>query len=283
MTAQTLLEWINHQHQVHFQLLGKLSGGRQDGAELLLDRQNGTQAVLKRAFAPHAAEVIQQLGLRGYPTPAVVCAGETPAGEQYLVLSFARGSPMPRLTIGYVEQIVALNRLQADSNPDPTNRQGSWSDYATSVVFANESGWMAQLRDYSSASKALVAAIDALIAPYHDLVLSNSDSVHGDFNRDNILVVDGQISAVIDTSFAGYGTRMIDLASLLHFAYVHDDGAAVRQRLHAELIAIGGRGGQCICLAYRSITMAGWALAHLPPAAQTDFIRAGWRIVRDLQ
>jgi hypothetical protein len=282
MDDQTLLEWINRRHQTSFRLAGKLDGGRQDGAHRLIDEVSGRPAVLKRAFAPSAIAAIQHLRALGYPTPEWLCWGTTPAGEQYLVQALAAGSPPARLTPAYLEQIVALNRLQAGGNPAPDQREGSWSEYAANVVYANESGWADRLRGYSPASAALMAALDPIVAPYRDLELPNGDIVHGDFNLENILIADDRISAVIDAAFAGYGTRAIDLASLLHFAYVHAEDAALRQRLHAELIAAGGRAVQCVCLAYRCITMAGWAIEQMPPESVDDFIRAGQQIADDL-
>ncbi|HYF66020.1 MAG TPA: phosphotransferase [Herpetosiphonaceae bacterium] len=283
MTKHTLLDEINRQHQTRYRLAGRLAGGRQDGADLLIDDAGGPQAVLKGAWAPSAPAAIRRLRAAGYPTPAWLCWGTAPDGEQYLVQEFVAGEPMPRLTPGYLEQILALNRLQAGGNPDPGQRAGSWSEYAANVVFANESGWADRLRGHSPASAALMEAVDRLVAPHRGHALPAGDIVHGDFNRDNILVADGRITAVIDASFAGHGTRAIDLAGLLHFAYVHDEDAAIRGRLHAELLAIDGRAGRAVCLAYRIVTMAGWALDHMPPASAGDFVRAGRRIADDLR
>jgi aminoglycoside phosphotransferase (APT) family kinase protein len=281
MDEQTLLEWINRRHQTSFRLAGELAGGRQDGAHQLIDTVSGRPAVLKRAFAPSAIAAVQHLRGLGYPTPEWLAWG-TAEGEQYLVQAFAAGSPPPRLTPASLEQIVRLNRLQAGGNPAPAQREGGWSEYAANVVYANESGWADQLRSYSPDSAALMRAIDRIVAPHRDLALPNGDIVHGDLNLENILVADDRISAVIDAAFAGYGTRAIDLASLLHFAYVHGEDTALRQRLHDELIAVGGRAVQCVCLAYRSITMAGWAIEHMPPQSVDDFIRAGQQIADDL-
>ena len=64
-------------------------------------------------------------------------------GTTYLVQEFVPGAPMQTLTDAYLDQLFALNDLQANLNPHPeANALESWSGYVYEVVFARTSVWV---------------------------------------------------------------------------------------------------------------------------------------------
>ncbi len=283
MKISQLLLVINARHGTAFALAGKLPGGQQDGAYTLIE-PSGRRTVLKQLFAARALPIIRSLRARGYPTPDVLYEGTANDGTPYLVQEFVPGAAMQALTVAYLDQLFGLNEQQADLNPDPAaNPLESWSVYVHEVVFARSSVWVRALSNHSPATASLLYALQQLTLRYIDTVLPNTDVVHGDLHSGNIIVEHGQISGVIDLVYAGYGTRAIDLATLLHTMESDDYLPAVRQRLRAWIVERFGPAVYAICMAYRAIVTLEWAIRHESPAWIDRFIRAGWAICDDLQ
>ena len=280
MEVSELAAWINEAHGIDFFLKPRLAGGYQDGAFPLVDG-TGRTFVLKCDFAPRALPLLRELHALGYPTPETFFAGETPDGARYVVQAFLPGGPPDTLTLPLLEQILEIVELQANRNPAPSEVGAeSWSRYARTVVFENESGWTALLRSRPDTC-GLLDEIEALTAPLAGLTLPDADIVHGDFNLGNILVENGRITGVIDMLYAGYGTRALDLATLLHFAWVKGGDEAVRRRLTERIESLVGHGGLCLCLAYRMLAMLAWAVERDPDAVE-NYLFHGRRIVREL-
>lgn len=280
MDVAAIVSSINAIHHTDYTLRQRFAGGYQDGAFELVTA-HGQRHVLKLKYAPRALPLIQQLCTLGYPTPAIRYSGQLGDHMGYVVQEFVPGTPLATLTPALVEQLLHIIEQQANLNPTPQAVQHSWSLYAHEVVFANASDWAALLRRSTPATAQLLAGIERVVAPFEGLSLPNTDIVHGDFNIENVLAVQGRLTGVIDMLFAGYGTRAIDLATLLHFAYTHDYGPAVRERLQERIRAIIGHGGVCICLTYRIIAMVAWAIER-DPGALDHYVHTGWQILRDL-
>jgi aminoglycoside phosphotransferase (APT) family kinase protein len=282
MDVATIVSWINATHDTTYTLKQRLAGGYQDGAYHLVNT-HGQHHVLKLSYAPRAIPLIQQLHALGYPTPAILCVGETTDHTPYLVQEFLPGTPLATLTPMLAEQLLRVIDQQADRNPTPNiDWQQSWSRYAHAVVFANESDWTALIRHATPATAQLLDVIEQLVAPFQGLVLPNTDIVHGDLNIGNVLAENSLITGIIDILYAGYGTRAIDLATLLHFGYTHHYGQAVRDRFQQKIRRLVGHAGLCVCLAYRMIAMLAWAIKRDPEAIDL-YVEHGWQIVRDLK
>ena len=283
MNISQLLAYINTCHVTAFALTGKLPGGHQDGAYVLAEPA-GRRAVLKQLFAPRALPIMRRLSAIGYPTPDVLYAGTAPDGTTYLVQEFVPGAPMATLTDAYLDQLLALNELQANLNPHPAaNALESWSGYVYEVVFAPTSVWATALRNHSPATAGLLSALRLATGRYAATVLSNSDVVHGDLHNSNLLVEHGQITGVIDMVYAGYGTRAIDLVTLLHTLDSDAYAPAVRNRLRVHVIECFGADVYAICLAYRAIVTVEWAIRQRRPDLIDYFVRAGWVVCEDLR
>lgn len=283
MDTLALIRWINTQHGTSWTLAGKFSGGYQGGAYELIDVATGERAVLKCAFAPRAVPIVAQLRAVGYPTPAWLLHGTAPNDVPYVVQAFVPGAPMETLGAAYLDQILALNDLQADLYHEPGSSGRTESSYAYDVVFRNESGWAANMRAYSADTAHLLAALETAVRPRTATQLPDTDAVHGDFTPDNILMEDGRITGVIDCTYASYGSRAIDLATLLHYGYSFDYGEVVRTRLRDRVVELVGLAGLTIVLAYRSMAMIDWAIGHGTADAVRFWVAGGWRALADLQ
>jgi len=282
MNIRQLLAYINSSHASAFALAGKLPGGNQDGAFVLAE-PNGRHAVLKQLFAQRALPIMRRLHAIGYPTPNVLYAGTAPDGTTYLVQEFVSGVPMATLTHAYLDQLFALNELQANLNEHPAaNALESWSGYVYEVVFARTSVWALALYNHSQATASLLTALRLATSRYAGTVLSNTDVVHGDIHNANILVEHGQITGVIDMVYAGYGTRAIDLVTLLHTMDSDAYAPTIRRRLRAHVIERFGPDVYAICMAYRAIVTLDWAIRQASTDWVDRFVRAGWAVCDDL-
>jgi aminoglycoside phosphotransferase (APT) family kinase protein len=282
MNLSQLILALNARHGTTFVLAGKLPGGQQDGAHVLADSA-GRRVVLKQLFAPRALPIIRRLRAIGYPTPDVLYQGTASDGTTYLIQEFVPGVPMQTLTDAYLDQLFVLNERQADLNPHPeAHMLESWSGYAQEVVFARSSVWVRALGNHSPATASLLHALQRATAPYAGTVLPNTDVVHGDLHSGNIIVEHGQITSVIDLVYAGYGTRAIDLASLLHTMDSDAYAPKIRQRLRARIVERFGPAVYAICMGYRAIVTLEWAIRHDSPVWIDQFVRAGWAVCDDL-
>lgn len=282
MDVASIVSEINAIHDTTYTLGSRFIGGYNDGAFPIVTIHE-QQHVLKLSYAPRAIPLIQQLQACGYPTPGILFVGETSDHTPYLVQQFLPGVPLATLTPVVAEQLLYVIDQQADRNPTPTKDwQHSWSRYAHAVVFANESEWITLIRHTTSATAQLLAAIEHLVAPFQKLVLPNTDIVHGDLNIENVFAEESQITGIIDMLYAGYGTRAIDLATILHFGYTHNYDQAVRDRFRQHIYLLVGHAGLCVCLAYRVIAMLAWAINHDQEAVDL-YVECGWHIVRDLR
>lgn len=284
MEIGELLHFINARHGASFSVVGKCAGGIW-GAYEIADR-TGRRAVVKSGPRPswiaqlrRVVPITEQMRAVGYPTPRIHFVGVAPDGMPYYVQDFALGLPMAALTPDNLDLLLALNDRQANQH---IATEQNWSAYVWRVVFAGESGWAAALRGHSPATADLLAAVEALTRRYRGTRLPTADVVHGDFLPDNVLVLDGRVTAVIDFAAAGRGTRAIDLARLLVWSY-DDLEAALRGRLIARIRDIAGVAGLAICLADQIIGLVAFMIDHRAPADVERAIQQGWRLLDDLK
>jgi aminoglycoside phosphotransferase (APT) family kinase protein len=284
MTPEERIRFINAAHGTTFEIRKPLGGGYQEGAWEVADRPD-RRAVLKLTRVPRALPVIRQLRAVGYPAPEILFWGVMPDGTPYHLQEFLPGTPIEILTPDQTEQLIALNRLQAGLASPGERPDGNWSDYATGVVFADESDWAFCLRKHSRETARLMAALERVTAPYAGIELPCGDAVHGDWSPGNMLAEGSQLTGIVDCSAAGYGTRAIDLASLLHYAYMdeYDDppGGAVRAVLWDELRSVGDAGMRVVLLAYRVMALVEFAVRCHGEEGVAAFVAVGCRILED--
>lgn len=283
MEITELLRFVNAAHDTAFSVVGKCAGGIW-GAYEIAD-PTGQRAVLKSGPRPswikqlrRVVPITEHMRAVGYPTPRVHFVGVAPDGMPYYVQDFAPGVPMAALTPDNLDLLLALNDQQADQH---IATEQNWSSYVWRVVFAGESGWAAALRGHSPATAELLVAVEALTRRYRDARLPTADVVHGDFSPDNVLVLDGRVTAVIDFAAAGRGTRAIDLARLLVWSY-DDLDVSSRKRLHARIRDVAGVAGHTICLADQILGLVAYMIDHRAPADIEQAVRLGWRLLDQL-
>ena len=287
MDLTELVRHINRHHHTSFTLTSLLGGGTHGTYALL--HADGTRAVLKPAPQPQRDEqlartvrVVDALRSVGYPAPEYVHVGRAPDGTAYYVQQFLEGEPVADVTAGLLEQILALNALQANRDARRIAGDQDWSRHVHCVVFEDESHWAPAMRAHSADTAALVEALQALTRSLAGVALPSDDVVHSDFGPGNVLAHAGRVTGIIDLEAAGCGSRAIDLAVLLRWGW---EGAALaeRTRLAQHITSIAGPHSAALCLAYQVIDIVAFSIEHHNPAATPRRLQKAWDMLRFAQ
>jgi Ser/Thr protein kinase RdoA (MazF antagonist) len=261
--TQLLLE-INTIHQQTFRFTETLVGGHQDRAVALVNDVH-QRFILKRWYRDQAIPLLRTLVKRGYPSAPPLFAGTTKTGHTYWIQTYIEGQPMKHLDNVFLEQIFSINELQANCIQETSHIiQKSWSTYAYQVLFHNASDWFSHIQSYNQATRDFAETVRVNTQRCREMSLIHTDAVHGDFNPDNILVHNSKITGVIDIAAMGYGTRAIDIATLLHYSYLYEYEDSVKSRLRRYLVNSFDRETVLLTVAYRIFAMLAWAIEHDP-------------------
>jgi len=192
----------------------QLQGGYQGGASLVED---GTrQAVFKwskrTSWAPRvlgAKACVDHARACGYPTPAWLAVGTTADGFPYHVQELVKGATTEETTSEVVAALMAVTERQRgiEFGDDVVD----WTDYACMTVF-DDPVKHTRLAGSSDEAAAVVQRGTAIAAPFRDAALVHHEMVHGDLSGENMLMLNGVVTGVIDMEAVGRGCSSIDLA-----------------------------------------------------------------------
>ncbi len=278
MDAERLLDRINERHGADFRLHGRYARGENQGAYAIVDTA-GTFFVLKHRPRPHpywrgglerARWITERLRGLGSPVPSY-------RGEIYWIQSALPGTPPEVLTESQLQQLLALNDLQAGQ---AISQEQDWSSYIVKVVFAGESGWADTLHQHSAATRDVLGRLERLAAGKHGSIKNAGDIVHGDMNPDNVLVCDGQISGIVDWDAAGCGDRTLDLAGLLFYSYTN---LPIRRRLQDRIIELTSRDALHVYMAYKILGQLDWSIHHHPQTSINEGVDLAHTIFHNLE
>jgi aminoglycoside phosphotransferase (APT) family kinase protein len=283
-SIRRLVEHINAAHGTRFELRGRCADGLQGGAWTLAD-PGGRLAVLKVRPDPDpdpgsdigsdigpVAAAVARVRAAGYPTPAWRASGADPAGASYWVQDHLTGRAATPLSPATAEHLVDVLERQAGLDPLPGR---DWGRRVAVMASSNlDDGLRSVVRGLGSAGAELLAAYDRLLAEAGDVVLSDRDMVHGDFNSCNILLDDrGAIDGIIDVQDLGSGSRAVDYACLLREAYVQDYGDDVICVIRRSGEAAAGWAAFVVCVAAAAFFIVGFKLRHEPAAVPATLAR----------
>lgn len=267
ITTESVLNEVNARHQTSWQLHDRLSGGYQSGAYLITD-SGARRAVLKwsksRDWAPTvlaAAPVVASARAAGWPTPCWLSVGQTAEGYPYQVQDFMVGTTQEAVTHVLLDLALPVIAQQAGLGRDGMR---DWSRYDHDVVFGDHNDNRAAVAQSSPEGARLVDILTRLTQDHEDVVVPSSDLVHGDFNPENILVADGQLTAVIDVEAIGRGSRLHDLATLLLYAWLWGD-QDVTDRLTLECRTVAAPGWMEVTLSAVTVDLLAFGVRHWPP------------------
>ena len=250
------------------------SGEWSQAFELTLD---GAEVVLR--IGAHGTdfakdEIVAGVARPDLRVPAVLARG-TVEGWHYAISARAHGTAFDALSAADVAVALPplLNAIRDIGRIDLTSTTGygiwtpdrwapysSWVDalLAIGTETARVPGWRSALADSDIGLDPVEAGLTAIarLAPY---LPSERRMIHGDLLSRNVLVADGNITAVLDWGNALYGDSLYDAAWLIYWwpwysrwraidikpallAHWRANGplpANLRERLHAYLIHIG--------------------------------------------
>jgi aminoglycoside phosphotransferase (APT) family kinase protein len=221
----------------------RLVGG-DHGAHEVVDA-TGRPAVFKwrtdpSLFADRAEAVVLSERLRieaGWPVPAQVVL-ELP-GLQATVQERCAGIVARSYTRPVVDVLLALHRTRLGlARPGDLRTFG---DELVTTLTVGGNGYCRHdaMRAHDARTRRLLERFAEIGSSLDVAALPSGDVVHGDLHAENVLVVDGQLSAVIDTEFSFVGDAGFDLVMLALSAGEHDPDptlvAELWERVHAEV------------------------------------------------
>lgn len=254
-----VVQWINQESGRRYELRERFPVGT-EGAWLVEDPSPGaggpSQLVLK--LEPGVEELesllvmlrtLERLRARGYPAPRYVHAGvhpHPPVGR-YTLQELLPGGGTPRIDDALLDQVFALNDLQADVGPPELIPEGGWRHFIVSPILEDQVGGAATKNDamkrYSPETAALLECLRDYVRAHPDAPMATVDVVHEDFHKDHIwteIVPDpdvpkhvhpGRITGIIDFEGIVTGDRVFDLVTLLS----SNTGLAYRAGPHRRL------------------------------------------------
>ena len=186
---------------------------------------------------------VEHLARGGFPTPVPFPSenGEPAVlvgGRPLAVFPFVSGAVPPEMTEGLAEECGALlARLHvladgwADDRIPVTDRRGLLMEsVAADVALAGARLWRSETRSFLERNAAALALLEA----------QPRGPLHHDLHRQNLLVADGEVTAVLDFDELDHGPLIIDLARFFHYLAVEE----ADRRLPAALAEAAARGYQ---------------------------------------
>lgn len=204
-----------------------------DHLVMLATTEHGQDVVLKAGIEANIdAALLQYLQPTGVPVPIVLAVG-TVAGKDLayplLIMTPAEGTLLAAETVApqrYLPPLMALlNRVHSVTSPagaglvrpDFTGSSPSWHDYLYRMLSGEdpEFNWSAITQHPWVDAALLSRALDQIAARVDALPrLPQPRLLHGDLNPSNIFVHHGQITGIIDWSYARFGDPLYDFARL---------------------------------------------------------------------
>lgn len=190
-----------------------------DGREWVLrEPPTGTTHDVRRE-----AEIIKALAGSGIPVPRVVGNGYTRGGSSFFVMERVAGAPLEsaddaraidsrqrhQLGLRVIRTLAQLHTL----DPASIGLTSSATPYLERQLHRMSDAWL-QLGS-GSAHDSAWQAVRARLVAQRPLEPASAVVMHGDFRLSNLLVRDGQITAVLDWELCTAGDPLADLAWLL--------------------------------------------------------------------
>jgi aminoglycoside phosphotransferase (APT) family kinase protein len=175
------------------------------------------------------------MAARSVPIPPLLERG-TVDNYSCLFYEFATGEWPPSVDSSLARQMLALIDRQRDAARQPDTQWPARLNTMITDGDATIDTTPKNLQKHPTGRAILREAHSALQAcdPHH---LHTSDVVHGDCAPENVLVHEGQITAVVDWEQACYGDAAFDLAGLI-YAAIHAQVPPDAWRLYTHIYAV---------------------------------------------
>jgi len=266
-STERVLSYVNRAHGLSYQLNSRL-GGTGPSCVYLLDGPGGCRAVLKWIRDPgcapqvqYAAPLIAAARAAGWPAPVWLASGTTPSSFPYQIQEHAPGTPAERVTTQLVRAVLPVIEHQAGLAPAAGH---DWSADDQRIVSGGEPDPAGTLAAFSPDGAAFVATVRAWTDQFGLVTLPAGDLVHGDLGPGNVLMDDGQVTALTGCEALGRGSRLHDLASLAVHALLWDGEPEALDELLGYAADHACPGEFEVSLAACLLTVLADGIAHVP-------------------
>jgi hypothetical protein len=218
-----------------FTLVGALTGGETGAHEIA--GPDDQRYVLKwedvpprRAAREVGVVLTERLrGAAGWPVPRQWTAAD---GTWLLVWQeLLPGAVVTRYTHAIVDELFALHerRLGLARSGDTD----TWPEHLVETLVVGGDGYALHepLRTFDARTRRVLERIEEIGRAARAEDLGGDDVVHGDLHGENLLQIDGRLSAVIDMDFTRVGDAAFDLTSIALNSLELDAEPDVRDRL----------------------------------------------------
>ncbi len=252
---------IEAQTGLDLEVLCRLSGGEQEGAQLVADSAD-RRLVLKVQPDPRKAKLLLEAALivnravsQGWPGAAWLYTGSLQDGTAFLIQEYVAGEPISLLDAQTIRAIVDANSLQSGL----AEAEAADDSAQLESVVTGDHPWKAMVSTQTSSGAALVRHGDNIIRRLGSVHLPVSDLVHGDYSSSNmILTREGKV-CFIDSETVARGTRARDLADLYRQCFVYPGTSlTAMQMLRDQACAIAGPAVFSKCVVAVSYNNLAW-------------------------
>ena len=290
-----VVAWINRERGAAYVLRERFPVGT-EGAWRVED-PGGGQLVLK--FEPGVRELgtlpavlatLARLGRRGYPVPRYVAAGLHPRAPvgRYTLQERLLGDEAPRIDDALLDQLLALNDLQAGTGLPETAPPEGWRAHLIDPILEDGTGPAgaknADIRRHSPETAALLEALRDYVRARPDVPMATQDVVHFDFGKGHIWTEilphpdnpawrrAGRITGVIDFEGLVTGDRAFDLVTALFSNTGPAHRAGPHRRLWDRACALAGPQTVGVYLAHIAHRQLGGCVRHHPADVTQRFL-----------
>lgn len=232
-----------------------MTEGTQPGAPEMVLKWTVNRGLAERR--QETAWLVEQLRGRGYPTPRWHAYGAFDDGLAFVITDLFDGSTASWDDLDAECLISAVERQAGVARPG----QASWNGYLREAL-SSDDGPRGDVAALGHDGEGFLHLIDAITASVDDVVLPETDAVHGDLEAGNILLAHpGDLNSpigIIDVDACGAGSRAIDYAWLVRDATTHHAPEPTTARLLRAGIAVAGVDVWSACVAFACLELVGF-------------------------
>ncbi|MFZ0660768.1 MAG: aminoglycoside phosphotransferase family protein [Candidatus Binataceae bacterium] len=280
--AAALIEDINRTRVTSFRTADAALAGESGASRIILD-QSGREHLLKWGAGDEfrlddAIVITAELVRRGYPIPAYLLTGSN-LDLRWAIRPMFPGRTMDLLDRHHLARILDLNQTQAGAG---ASLSSDWPARIVESVLEGFQGWcvLDTFKTHSVETAAMLSQMQDYARTAERSRFESRDAVHFDFHTQNILVEDGDITAVIDWEGCCAGDRAFDLATLLFYSY---ELTETRAPLWERLREIASAEVSALYLSHMIVRQLDWSIRRHGAAIVPRYFAIAREVLRDLR
>jgi len=282
LTPTLVTRWLSDALAARYRYVGRFDGGETgafevagpDDERLVLKWNTRASACASRARAVALTDRLRREG--GWPVPHQRVVELTLAGTlidapvpndagrcQVILQEHLPGEPIATLTISLASQLTGLLRSSRGLGRPPD--AAPLGDTVIETLVAGGQGYCLHepMRTYDRRTRRLIERIEAIGRSARQAPPSTaSDIVHYDLHAGNVLVLDDQVTGIIDTEYATVGDGGFDLVALAVCAPNHHPDPGVDDVLWNAVDAQVAEPWRTVFVAHMLLRNVDWAIRN---------------------